>query len=159
MADMEHTGEPSIKSIRDCANAIWSCDTLDKATAFIQSLPSQFAPIALPNYVAGELKSPSLPTTTYVDSFEPRTGRVLYSLPCTPANDVEEAIQHARSAFRTWSKTSRAERSRHLRRVSELLQEHRELFAVWESIDQGKTLERARVEVDRAISNFSWVIP
>jgi acyl-CoA reductase-like NAD-dependent aldehyde dehydrogenase len=38
------------------------------------------------------------------------------------------------------------------------MQEHREVFAVWESIDQGKTLQRARVEVDRAISNFACVI-
>ncbi|KAK3309849.1 aldehyde dehydrogenase domain-containing protein [Chaetomium strumarium] len=153
---MEQAGEPSPKNIRDCANAIWSCNTVDKATAFMQSIPSEFALIALPNYVAGELKLPSSPSTTYVDSFEPKTGRRLYSLPCTQPSDVEEAIQHARSAFRTWRKTSRAERSRHLRRVSDLLHEHRELFAVWESIDQGKTLERARIEVDRAISNFSY---
>jgi acyl-CoA reductase-like NAD-dependent aldehyde dehydrogenase len=40
-----------------------------------------------------------------------------------------------------------------------LMEENRELFAVWETIDQGKTLERARIEVDRAVSNFSYYLP
>lgn len=145
----------------DGVDAIWSCDTLEKARALRPK------PLSLHNYVAGELRfpihlrgeqRPPSPSPTYLDSFEPKTGALLCRLPHSQKDDVEEAVYHARAAFQTWSKTTRAERSRHLRRISELLQEHRELFAVWESIDQGKTLERARIEVDRAISNFSCVI-
>jgi acyl-CoA reductase-like NAD-dependent aldehyde dehydrogenase len=147
--------ENTRQALIDCTDAIWSCDTLEKATALIRSRP---IPICLPNYVAGELQLPSSASTTYIDSFEPKTGSLLAKLPCTKSGDVDEAILQARAAFKSWSKTTRAERSGHLRRVSELLQTHRELFAVWESIDQGKTLERARIEVDRAISNFSWVL-
>ncbi|AEO53711.1 aldehyde dehydrogenase-like protein [Thermothelomyces thermophilus ATCC 42464] len=135
------------------ADELWACDTLEKAESFIRSLPT---PISLANYVAGELELPPSPETKFIDSYEPKTGNLLFRIPCTQEADVEKAIGHARTAFRTWSKTTRAERSRHLRRISELLQEHRELFAVWESIDQGKTIARARVEVDRAISNFSY---
>jgi acyl-CoA reductase-like NAD-dependent aldehyde dehydrogenase len=68
---------------------------------------------------------------------------------------VDSAVLAAEAAFKTWSKTTRAERSKYLQRIAALIQENRELFAVWESIDQGKTLERGRVEVDRAVSNFS----
>jgi acyl-CoA reductase-like NAD-dependent aldehyde dehydrogenase len=143
------------QALTECAEAIWSCDTIEKARSFIHS---RHTPVCLPNYVAGELKLPSSASTTFIDSYEPKTGALLCRLPCAQPDDVEEAIRHARAAFQTWSRTTRAERSRHLRRISELLQEHRELFAVWESIDQGKTVERARVEVDRAISNFSWVL-
>ncbi|KAL2161748.1 hypothetical protein VTH06DRAFT_8310 [Thermothelomyces fergusii] len=135
------------------ADELWACDTLEKAESFIRSLP---APIRLANYVAGEPELPSSPDTTFIDSYEPKTGKLLFHVPCTREADVERAIGHARTAFKTWSRTTRAERSRQLRRISELLQEHRELFAVWESVDQGKTLARARVEVDRAISNFSY---
>lgn len=139
----------------ECADALWACDTLEKASAFIRSQPS---PLCLSNYIGGELKAPTSLSTQFIDAFEPKTGALLCRLPCTQSDDVEQAIRHARDAFATWRRTSRSERSRHLRRISELLQTHREVFAVWESIDQGKTLDRARVEVDRAISNFSSVI-
>jgi acyl-CoA reductase-like NAD-dependent aldehyde dehydrogenase len=151
MGDMNQTAWAR-QVLGECADAIWGCDTIEKAAGLIASLPT---PMCLSNYVAGELSLPSSDATTFIDSYEPKTGKLLYRLPRTQNDDVEDAIRHARAAFQTWSKTTRAERSRHLRRISELLQQHRELFAVWESIDQGKTLERARIEVDRAISNFS----
>ena len=37
----------------------------------------------------------------------------------------------------------------------DLIYAHREVLAVWESLDQGKTIERARIEVERAVSNFA----
>lgn len=140
------------QALMECADDIWSCDTVEKASLLIHSRPT---PICLPNYVAGELSLPLSSSASFIDSFEPKTGALLCRLPCAQPDDVEAAIRHARAAFSIWSKTTRAERSRHLRRISELLQDHREVFAVWESIDQGKTLERARIEVDRAISNFA----
>lgn len=144
------------QALIDSADAVWGCDTIEKANSFIASLPP--TPMCLPNYVAGKLGLPVLDATaTFIDSYEPKTGKLLYRLPRAQEKDVEDAIRHARAAFQTWSKTTRSERSVYLRRISELLQENRELFAVWESIDQGKTLERARIEVDRAISNFSYV--
>jgi acyl-CoA reductase-like NAD-dependent aldehyde dehydrogenase len=142
------------QALGECADAIWRCDTLEKANLLIHSRPT---PILLPNFIAGELSLPSSASTSFIDSYEPKTGALLCRLPCAQPQDVDAAIRHARAAFPAWSKTTRAERSRHLRRVSELLQEHREVFAVWESIDQGKTLGRARIEVDRAIANFSYV--
>lgn len=92
---------------------------------------------------------------SWIDSFEPKTGRVYARVPISTAAEVDAAIDVACDAFKTWSKTSRAARSGFLRRVAELIQIHHELFSVWESIDQGKTLARARIEIDRAISNFT----
>ncbi|KAK3989970.1 aldehyde dehydrogenase family 8 member A1 [Cladorrhinum sp. PSN332] len=132
---------------------IWTYDTLEKATGFISS---RSAAISLSNFVGGQFISSSSISTQQIESYEPKTGRILYTLPCTSPADVEKAIEYAKAAFPSWSKTSRAERSAVLRRISELIQEHRELFAVWESLDQGKTLERARIEIDRAISNFAY---
>lgn len=147
-----NSAEGGKQSLDDFADAIWNCDTLEKANSLAQY------PLCLPNYVSGELQLPASASTTFIESFVPKTGALLATLPCTQPDNVDKAIRQARVAFQTWSKTTRSERSNHLRRISELLQTHRELFAVWESIDQGKTLERARIEVDRAISNFSWVI-
>ncbi|KAK0730176.1 aldehyde dehydrogenase domain-containing protein [Lasiosphaeris hirsuta] len=131
---------------------IWSCDTLEKAAAYLRS----GTPIHLQNYVSGAFISSDKTLVPFLDSFEPKTGALFARVPCTQSRHVEAAIRTARDAFPAWSKTTRAVRSGYLRRVSELLQENRELFAVWESIDQGKTLERARIEVDRAIANFSY---
>ncbi|KAK4175832.1 putative aldehyde dehydrogenase [Triangularia setosa] len=136
-------------------NDLWTCDTLDKARSFLSSCSG---PVSLHNFVGGKYIAPhgSSAKSSQLNSFEPKTGRLIYTLPCTQPDAVEEAINNAKSAFPSWSRTTRAERSATLRRVSELLQQNRELFAVWESTDQGKTLERARVEVDRAVSNFSY---
>ncbi|KAK3936116.1 aldehyde dehydrogenase family 8 member A1 [Diplogelasinospora grovesii] len=138
------------------ADAIWACNTLEKASSILSSR----RPLRLQNFVSGNFHTPSAssssPDIGYIDSYEPKTGKLLARVPCTQPDGVETAIRAAQDAFPAWSKTPRSERSRYLRRVSELLQEHRELFAVWESIDQGKTLARARVEVDRAIANFAY---
>ncbi len=131
---------------------VWACDTLEKAVSHIEDAAN---PIYLENFVSNNHITTPQSTTAYIDTFNPKTGKVIGKIPCTPAEDVEKAVHAAKDAFPAWSKTTRAERSRFLRRISELIQENRELFAVWESIDQGKTVERARVEVDRAISNFS----
>ncbi|KAK8104213.1 Aldehyde dehydrogenase family 8 member A1 [Apiospora kogelbergensis] len=148
----------------------WSCDTLEKAEAFLAS-PRQASSdggdgykIRMQNYVggsfAGSPSSASSTTTTtasqYIEAINPKTGRAFGQVPITSADEVEQALRAATDAFGAWSTTPATVRSKHLQRVAGLIQEHRELFAVWESIDQGKTLERARVEVDRAVSNFNY---
>lgn len=140
------------KMVNDVIGKVWACDTLEKAVSYIEDAAN---PIYLENFVANKHITAAQSTSVYIDTFNPKTGKVIGKIPCTPAEDVENAVRAAKDAFPAWSKTTRAERSRYLRRISELIQENRELFAVWESIDQGKTVERARIEVDRAISNFS----
>lgn len=141
-----------LHSIDSLTAEMLACNTLDKAQAYLQSLTE---PISLQSYIAGSFKAWDASNTTSIDSFEPKTGRLLAKIPNTPEADVELAIHHANLAFPSWSKTPRSHRSDCLRRIADLIRENRELLAVWESIDQGKTLERARVEVDRAVSNFS----
>jgi len=140
---------PSIASL---TAEMLACNTLEKAQAYMQSLNE---PISLHSYIAGSFKAWDADITSSVESFEPKTGRLFAKIPNTPEADVESAIHHAKLAFPAWSRTPRSQRSECLRRIANLIQENRELLAVWESIDQGKTLERARVEVDRAVSNFS----
>lgn len=139
-------------SITSLTAEMLACNTLEKAQAYLQSLTE---PISLHSYIAGSFKAWDASNTTFIDSFEPKTGRLIAKIPNAPEADVELAIHHAKLAFPAWSKTPRSHRSDCLRRIADLIQENRELLAVWESIDQGKTLERARVEVDRAVSNFS----
>ncbi|KAK7962649.1 uncharacterized protein PG986_003474 [Apiospora aurea] len=164
-------GEDSSEFGSSVIQDAWLCDTLEKAEAFIASPHHASSSssdkggrykIAMQNYVGGSFTEPpptSASTTTtsqYIDAVDPKTGRTFGQVPISSADEVEHALRAATEAFGPWSATPAAARSKHLQRVAQLIQEHRELFAVWESIDQGKTLERARVEVDRAVSNFNY---
>ena len=140
------------QSATGVAAAIASCDTLERAEAYLQSLNK---PITLHSYIAGRFTAWKADDAPSVDSFEPKTGRLYARVPITQQEDLDIAIRSANDAFLSWSKTTRAHRSDCLRRIADLIRENRELLAVWESIDQGKTLERARMEVDRAVANFS----
>lgn len=138
------------------AEELWTADTLDKAATLLEHLRGgRQAALPLQHFVANQFVDDKTTTKT-IDSYEPKSGRLIAQVPCASPEQVDAAVRAAYAAFPAWSKTPRAERSRYLRRVSDLLAQHRELFAVWESIDQGKTLQRARIEVDRAISNFAY---
>ncbi len=127
---------------------VWDCNTLEKAEAFINAQGN--LGLEIENFIANDFA----PTSRNIETINPKTGKVFGKVPITTATEVERALQTATEAFKTWRQTSAAVRSKYLQRVAMLIRENRELFAVWESIDQGKTLERARVEVDRAVSNF-----
>jgi acyl-CoA reductase-like NAD-dependent aldehyde dehydrogenase len=132
---------------------LWQCNTLEKARQYLAE--SKDSPLILQNYISDTYTSSS----QHIDSFLPQTGALYAKVPLSTPQDVDHAVLTAEKAFKSWSKTTRIERSKYLQKISRLVKENRELFAVWESIDQGKTVERARIEVDRAVSNFSYYFP
>ncbi|KKK19812.1 putative aldehyde dehydrogenase (AldH12) [Aspergillus rambellii] len=130
----------------------WDIASLEAVESHLQT-PS-FQPFQLDNLINGEFTPHS--STAWVDAFNPKTGQLFARVPSSTAEDVDSAVRAAEDAFPSWSQTSPAMRSQYLSRIADLIEERRELFAVWESIDQGKTLARARVEIDRAVSNFRY---
>ncbi|KAL3415636.1 aldehyde dehydrogenase family 8 member A1 [Aspergillus fumigatus] len=130
----------------------WDYASIEAAESLLQQ-PS-FEPFHLQNLIDGA-QTPST-SNEWLDSFNPKTGQIFARIPNSSAQDVEDAVQAAESAFASWSQTPPSTRAAHLNRIAALIEERRELFAVWESIDQGKTLARSRVEIDRAISNFRY---
>lgn len=131
----------------------WDYASIEAAESLLQQ-PS-FEPFHLQNLIDGA-QTPST-SNEWLDSFNPKSGQIFARIPNSSAQDVEDAVQAAESAFASWSQTPPSTRAAHLNRIAALIEERRELFAVWESIDQGKTLARSRVEIDRAISNFRYV--
>ncbi|KAF4443310.1 putative aldehyde dehydrogenase [Fusarium austroafricanum] len=131
----------------------WQFQTLESAERFVSS-ENVSAHLGLQNYVSNEFETSLTPE--YVDSINPKTGKPFAKVPISSPAQVHHALQAATDAFKTWSKTTAAFRSNILGRVAQLIQENRELLGVWESIDQGKTLARARIEVDRAAANFRY---
>jgi acyl-CoA reductase-like NAD-dependent aldehyde dehydrogenase len=133
--------------------ALWECNTLEKVHQYLAK-STIASPLKFQNYISNAFSSST--SSEYMNSVSPQTGEVYAEVPISSSEDVDTAVLSAEHAFKTWSKTTRAQRSRYLQRIAALIEENRELFALWESIDQGKTVERARVEVDRAVSNFSY---
>ncbi|KAJ5760501.1 hypothetical protein N7520_007657 [Penicillium odoratum] len=132
---------------------MWELDTVEGVRDFLSSLPDNH--IRLQNFIGNDFAQHSDPDN-WIESFNPRTGNLLAKVPQSNASDVSRAVEAASQAFPSWSKTSRQERSDILLRIAAIIHEKKEVFAVWESLDQGKTLARARVEVERAISNFRY---
>lgn len=130
-------------------------NTLDNAKAYLTNQTHK--PFRLQNFVDNDFAAHSEPDG-WIDSFDPRTGKVLAQIPHSTQSRVDSAVDAACRAFPSWSQTPRHQRSETLLRIADCLSAERELFAVWESIDQGKTLARARIEVERAIANFRLVL-
>ena len=158
-SDFEGPSKMGSRSFDDSSptlEQLWACDTLEKAEEFLKTeYARKDSRQSIHNFIANEF-SQSSGNDGSIPTINPKTGKVFLQVPRSSKYEVEVALEAATAAFKPWSKTPAPVRSTYLQRVSQLIRENRELFAVWESIDQGKTLARARVEVDRAVSNFSY---
>lgn len=107
------------------------------------------------NYINGELVEPA--SGSFLDNYEPGTGRVYSLIPDSDAADVALATEAAKAAFPIWSKMSIQDRSAVLLRVAALIGERLELFVEAESRDNGKPVSLARVmDIPRAQDNFHF---
>ena len=78
------------------------------------------------------------------DSFSPSTGKKLATLAeATPA-DVDAAVKAARAAQAGWAKKGGPGRARYLYALARLVQKHSRLFAVLETLDNGKPIRETR---------------
>lgn len=81
----------------------------------------------------------------------------MYQIPDSCEADVELAVQAAERALASWSETSRAERSKIMMKIADLLESRLDEFAQAESRDQGKPVSLARmVDIPRAVANFRF---
>ncbi|KAJ5132564.1 hypothetical protein N7448_006722 [Penicillium atrosanguineum] len=134
-------------------STLWELDTTERANNYLTN--NAGSSFCVQNFIDNEFTE-NTQTEDWIDTFNPSTGEVLARIHRSAASDVNRAVDAASKAFPSWSRTTRQERADMLLRIASILDEKKELFAVWESIDQGKTLARARVEVDRAIANFRY---
>ena len=89
------------------------------------------------------------------ESRNPATGEVLATLTQATAEDVEEAVAAARKAQGRWERLGGPGRARHLYALARLLQKHARLFAVLETLDNGKPIREARdIDVPLAQRHF-----
>jgi aldehyde dehydrogenase (NAD+) len=74
----------------------------------------------------------------------PATGEVLCKTIQGTEEDVNLAVQSARTAYEMWGKLSPHERARHIYSLARHMQKHARLIAVVESLDNGKPIRETR---------------
>ncbi len=78
------------------------------------------------------------------DVIDPSTSTNLAKVTQGSAKDVDAAVAAARKAFVKWSKLPAHARARHLYALARMVQKHSRLFAVVESMDNGKSIRETR---------------
>ena len=78
------------------------------------------------------------------DVFDPSTGKRLARVTQGTGKDVDAAVAAARKAFPSWSRLTPHARARHLYALARMVQKHARLFAVLETLDNGKSIRETR---------------
>ena len=94
------------------------------------------------------------------ESFEttdPTTGETLAEVQAGSAEDVDRAVKAAWEAYdETYSTMSTAERQAMLNGIADVVEEHKEEFARLESLDNGKPITEARIDMTLVIDHFRY---
>jgi len=90
-------------------------------------------------------------TAEYHDVPNPATGKSLAQVPISTSEDVNDAVEAAKSAFKTWSKTPVPKRARILFKYQQLLTDNHEELAKLVTQENGKAYKEAYGEVLRGI--------
>ena len=105
------------------------------------------------HFINGKFTSPG-------DGFEsrnPATGEVLATLTQATQSDVDDAVAAARQAQGKWQNLGGAGRARYLYALARLLQKHSRLFAVLETLDNGKPIRETRdIDIPLAQRHFYY---
>lgn len=91
------------------------------------------------------------------DSRNPANGAVLATVSQGTQTDVDAAVKAARRAQPKWATLGGHGRARHLYALARLLQKHSRLFAVMETLDNGKPIRESRdIDVPLAQRHFYY---
>ena len=110
-------------------------ESADPALAWLKAHGNKFG-----HFIDGEWTKPG---KTFA-SDNPATGKKLADITDGTPADVDKAVKAARAAFPAWSALSGYERGKHLYAIARLVQKHSRLFAVLESLDNGKPIRESR---------------
>ncbi|TWE10476.1 gamma-aminobutyraldehyde dehydrogenase [Rudaeicoccus suwonensis] len=106
-------------------------------------------------YINGRLRNGSADET--LELIDPSTGIQLDTVDVASADDVESALEAARSAYNSWSRVTPGERAGVLNKLAALLERDAEDLAQLESREAGKPIRLAReFDVPGTIDNTSF---
>ena len=92
-----------------------------------------------------------------LSSYNPANGDELAKFTDATDADVDAAVTAAQEAFKTWRKTTTAERAAILNKIADVIDENAELFALQETLDNGKPIRETRAaDVPLASDHFRY---
>ena len=104
---------------------------------------AESTPLTIHNIINGKKETPSGGEKVAKNS--PRDGRLLYEFNSTDTATVDRAVANAKEAFNDgrWSALSVYDRRLVLLKLADLIEAHKEQFALYECLDVGKPITRA----------------
>ncbi|KAJ2707852.1 Meiotic Sister-Chromatid recombination aldehyde dehydrogenase [Coemansia sp. IMI 203386] len=131
----------------------------------LPAIPFELKPPAqsVPGWRSGEiLSNPSIivkDRPDLIQCFDPATGRSLGQVPATTLAELDDKIQRARNAQKTWALTSFEQRRQVLRTLHKFVLGHQREICQVASRDSGKTLVDATLgEVLTTAAKLQWTI-
>ena len=107
------------------------------------------------NFIDGKFTPPI--DGNYLPNLNPANGELNSMIPDSSHDDVNLAVNAAKSAFSNWSKLTINERIDWLRQIADGLEQRKADIARLECEDTGKPISLAeRVDAERSITNFSF---
>jgi succinate-semialdehyde dehydrogenase/glutarate-semialdehyde dehydrogenase len=103
-------------------------------------------------FIAGEWRKAARDMTVVNPATEEELGR----LPHASKSDLDDALDAAEKGFRIWSRTSPRVRADTILRAAALIRERQEEIAHSITLEHGKPLPQARLEVIRGAEFFEW---
>jgi len=107
------------------------------------------------NFIDGEFIAPA--SEQYIDDINPATGELIGKIASSESQDVQNAVDAATKALKSWSALTIEQRITWLEKIADALESKEELIAQTESKDTGKPISLARkVDAKRSITNFRF---
>ncbi len=104
-------------------------------------------------FIAGEWREPR--SGEHFETTNPANGKALARLAQAGPEDVEDAVRAARGALAGWRAMGGHARARYLYALARQVQKHSRLFAVLESLDNGKPIRESRdIDIPLAARHF-----
>jgi acyl-CoA reductase-like NAD-dependent aldehyde dehydrogenase len=92
----------------------------------------------------------------WIDAIDPSTGRVIARFPRGDAQDVDDAVQAAKSAFPAWRAMPNLDRAGLLRRLADTIVEHAEELAMLDVAENGSAIREMRGDAFAAGSSLRY---
>lgn len=123
-----------------------SPESPDQARAWLKARDGTFGLVIGGDHVKG---------SSHFDSINPATGEVLARIAQATPAQVDAAVSAATAAQPGWAALPGHRRARHLYALARALQKHARLFAVLETLDNGKTIRETRdIDIPLAVRHF-----
>lgn len=121
-----------------------------EANAWLAQRQSRFD-----HFIAGRWQAPA--SQRYFASFNPASGQQLAEVADGEAEDVDSAVAAAKAAQAAWAALGGHGRARYLYAMARHIQKNSRLFAVLESMDNGKPIRESRdIDIPLVVRHFYY---